>query len=462
MSNNKGQIIDYHKKEAMVEEMPDDVFGREFIAQKMSDLICSSKHNDISPIALDGPWGSGKTVHAKRMENYIKLKKQDTHLCVYWNAARNDFTDDPLPMFVAAMYEKLPPIAEIRSEFNKSAEKLCAPFVIGFLKNIGLQLVDKHIGINIREALDEGSRQAEFVFSCDRFLQVINDFLTEAADNVGRIKAAASLIRILAQDKEVVFIIDELDRCRPNFALRMLENIKYLFDVPNCKFILIVNKASIASAAASTYGLDKEEAERYIEKFLKITMQLPTVSAGYIAELNCNLTYYKHLMKDLKCRSFLQNDMLDSLLLAVTKHKKISLREIEKMVGIIRLMANDHDFDLNKINHFYHAALLLAVAALAVTNNRILSLMRTGQADVEQLLQELGCTENYDLGRAFSLLKKYLRDAFKIFLTIGQNKKEEIFSALPEDNSNDFEYIRLLRDADDFLSKWIYYAMLIA
>jgi predicted KAP-like P-loop ATPase len=64
-----------------------------------------------------------------------------------------------------------------------------------------------------------------------------------------------------------VFVIDELDRCRPPFAPEVLENIKHLFSVPNIVFILSMNRSQIEESIRCEYGT-QVHASKYLQKFV--------------------------------------------------------------------------------------------------------------------------------------------------------------------------------------------------
>lgn len=73
-------------------ELPEDLFGREAIAEKIKGLLESDI--DLSPMVIDGDWGIGKTVFCHRLINKINESQQLN--CVYIDAFRADHIDDPL------------------------------------------------------------------------------------------------------------------------------------------------------------------------------------------------------------------------------------------------------------------------------------------------------------------------------------------------------------------------------
>ena len=77
----------------------------------------------------------------------------------------------------------------------------------------------------------------------------------------------------LAQNQKLVIVIDELDRCRPDFALSMLEILKHLFHVPNGHFVLGVNLTALEHSVRARYGTGLD-AGRYLKKFYNLIFEL--------------------------------------------------------------------------------------------------------------------------------------------------------------------------------------------
>lgn len=72
---------------------------------------------------------------------------------------------------------------------------------------------------------------------------------------------------------KALLLVDELDRCRPNYAIDYLETIKHVFDIHGLVFVLAVDKSQLRSSAKALFGdLDFEE---YYRKFVHRNIQLP-------------------------------------------------------------------------------------------------------------------------------------------------------------------------------------------
>ena len=317
-------------------KMP-DYFNREPIAHKMCELIANAAAKDISPVVLDGPWGSGKTVHAKRMVEIFNSDKYEVDVkCVYWNAASSDFAQNPLPMFMSALYQNTSP--DNRSLFSRHGLVMCKGALVGAATSLANQLCKGYLKVNVEEmkhAADVGAKKADVDSEEEKQFEV---FLKEAGDENQRIQAAVKLLNLVRGEKQLIVIIDELDRCRPDFALKMLECIKHLFTAPTCKFILVMNKNSMISSVQHLYGLDDVSSKLYLNKYIKWDFQLPFSTIAGFNKANCSYQYFYNMMKERGYLETVNNHLIQVFMTRVIEEKKLSLREVEKLVRVFNLM----------------------------------------------------------------------------------------------------------------------------
>ena len=73
----------------------------------------------------------------------------------------------------------------------------------------------------------------------------------------------------------LVFIIDELDRCNPNYAVKLLETVKHIFDVPNIVFVLSICRKELENSIRGFYGSDRIDATNYLRRFIDIQFDIP-------------------------------------------------------------------------------------------------------------------------------------------------------------------------------------------
>ena len=74
--------------------------------------------------------------------------------------------------------------------------------------------------------------------------------------------------------RPLVVFIDELDRCRPTYAIELLEVAKHLFAVDGVVFVLGVNRSELAKSVKAVYG-DAFDAEGYLHRFFDVDIRLP-------------------------------------------------------------------------------------------------------------------------------------------------------------------------------------------
>ena len=72
----------------------------------------------------------------------------------------------------------------------------------------------------------------------------------------------------------MIVVIDELDRCRPSYAVELLEVAKHLFAVDHIVFVLAVNRSELAHSIKALYGGDFD-AVGYLRRFFDVDFRLP-------------------------------------------------------------------------------------------------------------------------------------------------------------------------------------------
>lgn len=154
----------------------------------------------------------------------------------------------------------------------------------------------------------------------------------------------------LGNGKNLIFIIDVLDRCKPRFALEILESIKHLFSVPHITFVLVMNRTQLEEAVRCEYG-SGVDASRYLQKFISVWASLPKSN-----EQN-NIAIKTYVRNCLKAMSFETKtnanvNAIDTFEELATYYD-LSLREVEKCLtnfAIIHNATNDGDLNIEYLN----------------------------------------------------------------------------------------------------------------
>lgn len=137
--------------------------------------------------------------------------------------------------------------------------------------------------------------------------------------------------------KPLVFIIDELDRCRPTFALELMERVKHLFQVPGITFVFGANKKSLMASVRSGYGDQEDE---YLQKFFDLEFKLPIFPASVLAKRYINKLNYRvflgHSVKRV-FRDFKNMDDSDELYYPLMDIIGLTMRQAQRAAQMIYL-----------------------------------------------------------------------------------------------------------------------------
>lgn len=269
-----------------------DEFEREPIAKRIGQLLMD---DEFSPMVLDGDWGVGKTEFCHKLINLMQ-GGQTSDIprcqCLYIDAFAEDHGDDPLLMLLGniarfikdkkgngdsgACYEKL---RQASLAVAKSFLKIGGKAGIAWL----FRQNPDHIVDGVSEAVKRSAEEG-----LDALVDMSFQQYEAAKHNIENLK---NVLTDIAKDERLIVIVDELDRCRPDFSIALLEKIKHVFDVPNVSFLLVANMRQLESVISHVYG-DGADISRYIDKFVKIIVSLPiynvqseSVASRYLCEL---------------------------------------------------------------------------------------------------------------------------------------------------------------------------------
>jgi hypothetical protein len=260
-----------------------DLIGRKKLSEFMSQLVGNT--DDSFVLALDSPWGTGKTTFLRM---WLEQAKKTGSPVVYFNAWENDFAADPLACLlgeVGGLLNQISGKAKVQPQVAK-VKKLGARLLKRAIP-IGARLltagfVDEKILKDVHDAVSDLTEKAaeEAIAEHEQSKQLTTEF-REALE-----KAVAKIAEDTSDKKRpLVFVIDELDRCRPTFAVELLERAKHFFSVPGVIFILGVDKRALSTSLQTIYGVGFD-APAYLRRFIDFEVQLPPgQSATFVASL---------------------------------------------------------------------------------------------------------------------------------------------------------------------------------
>jgi hypothetical protein len=307
-----------------------DEFRREQVAEKAIQLLVSAI--DVSPMVIDGDWGTGKTEFCHKLINKFKEEHKSYRL-LYVDSFQADHADNPLVTVLSGVMSLLPE----GSAKTKLLQK--AMPVVRFAATTAGKAVVSHLLQQNADDLAEGL-EARMQEAADQAIDAsVKALLKDHEEAKKNLQALQTTLQNIAKDKPIVIFIDELDRCRPDFAVQMLEVIKHTFNVEGVQFVLVTNKRQLKAAINHRYG-HQVDAQRYLDKFLKFSFRLPDFvhgQGGYDDDrLLAAVEHFKLLVG--KSDSLKETDLaahgngVSEFCKSLIKENGSSLREVETFV----------------------------------------------------------------------------------------------------------------------------------
>lgn len=318
-------------------------------------------------IALDADWGTGKSFFVKR---WVTDLSQAGHPVIYFDAWENDIGDEAVIALMAAIrteldrwMSKLPTdekIKEIAKEATRSALGGLRRAVIPASRVIATGLFKKATGAafdeivealhgptaNLGKGLTEATSDSLEAGLDELFAQALDDHNRRSAAILNFRSSIASLIDLLEQQVEAqipVFVfVDEVDRCRPTYAIRLLEEIKHIFGIGSICFVVSTNLSQLKEAVRAIYG-SGFDGHRYLKRFFDHQYTLPEPN---------NENFSAQLLRD---------SLLESRQVATGLHASLK-PETKNSIAVI---ADAFDLDLRSLKQVF----LMAESVAAVVPN---------------------------------------------------------------------------------------------
>ncbi len=239
----------------------DDLLDRQNIAAKLTNLV--STQEPPLTVSLHGHWGTGKTFLLRRWQKALSL---DKYQAIYFNAWEDDFCDDPFLAMIGQLSD------HFKDGKFKALARKAVEIAIPLIRENLLGALKATTGLTIKPDNQQGNTSPLDAYleqrgTKDSFKNQLGRLAEEVARETGH---------------PVVFIVDELDRCRPTFAIELLERVKHIFDVPNLVFVFGINRDEICKSLASVYG--EINTDVYLRRFFDFEFNLREVDSRRFAE----------------------------------------------------------------------------------------------------------------------------------------------------------------------------------
>lgn len=242
-------------------------------------------------LCLNSPWGTGKS---KLIDMWMAGIENDKQVAIKFNAWDNDHEETPVISIVSTIRY------QVLSKRRKLLEDTCKELI----KNAA-SLVNQKLGIPIKTLVSIASKASSG--NSEKLLSGLENIL-EDSPKIGQYineikKNLQSISEKIDQPSPILFFIDDLDRCKPTYAIDLLEAIKHIFNVPGYIFVLAMDQKQFGYTLERRYGANFDTAN-YLKRFIDFTFDLPKGNYyNYLKELfeyysYFNLPFVKETAKD--------------------------------------------------------------------------------------------------------------------------------------------------------------------
>lgn len=248
---------------------------QDFIQQVKTVIELLSTNKKNSCFAISGAWGIGKSYVLEKLEKQLLFEQNeetalDKYFVFHFNCWEYDYYEEPLIAIVSAMLDDINTKEYLFTETAREHILSAAKFVLSKLYEGGSKWLESKIGVNLKDITDELS---EIHSDATTKIEDANKY-----DKYLDFKQALSTLREelkeIASERTVIFVVDELDRCIPEYQIKVLERLHHIFnDIENMQVILAVDKAQLERTIQKMFG-DNVDTQKYLAKFINFEIEL--------------------------------------------------------------------------------------------------------------------------------------------------------------------------------------------
>lgn len=314
-----------------------DLFNRRHLANQLTGYL--ERLRDGTVIAIDAPWGEGKSWFGK---NWAADLKTQEYRVVFLDAFQQDYIEDPF-LLIASEINQLTKSDKSTSDDLKHKASKVMKAILPLSTKLLVNATGRFVlgSANLTSELEKAIESANEDMA-DTTQKWVEDKIESYAEDRKSLDTFRDALKSYceSQEKPVIFFIDELDRCRPDFAVKLIERLKHFFDVPNLVFVLMLNQKQLENAVEGVYG-GATDSEAYLRKFIHMSLSLPKNVASEREQSNANWKYLHQLAKHYK---FPVNQYIEQFInnfSAIASITNMSLRDLEKAMALLALNGID-------------------------------------------------------------------------------------------------------------------------
>jgi len=367
-----------------------DLLNRQSEIKNLTPIILNVQAPLV--LSLDSSWGTGKTTFVKLWRAYLKNEQKQS---IYFNAWETDYAEDPLIVLVSEL-DKWVKTSNDLTRINQWTDKvkealpgIAKRVAIAGVKaaTLGTLEIDKQMeGVAAdltsgftSDLLENFNKQSKAI---DEFKKIVTTVLEDLGDN----------------QKNLIIFIDELDRCRPAYAIELLERIKHLFDINRIVFVLSTDMTQLAHSIRGVYG-HEFDAQKYLQRFIDLDYSLKKPDIKAYIESQLKSIHFAN-----RERPYIKENIIGCCTL-MAKRFNLKLRDINLLLTRISLISCSIS-----INNYFDEFLLISLLMLRDQNKALYEQYAESPSVADKVIEFIGqgLTLEERQNRTFCLMSAYL------------------------------------------------------
>ena len=256
-----------------------DFLSRDKIISFLKSIIETQSKNAFGySFAIDGEWGCGKSWLLAELENQLKdeSKSEKQYLIFHYNAWENDFYEEPLVAILSVMIDEIEKFCKAEDIVN-GINKSLSFTALTIFKTVAISVLNKTLenntGLDFRDVIDDFGK----IKLSDSDLKELNKQIDKLLPLRNGLVKIHSQLKALAENVSIVFIVDELDRCLPEYAIKVLERLHHIcYEMPVI-LIIAFDKKQLEKSICQIFGIKDNSSivvNKYLEKFINTIIPL--------------------------------------------------------------------------------------------------------------------------------------------------------------------------------------------
>jgi hypothetical protein len=372
-----------------------DLLDRKTEIENISSIVTSISAPLV--MSIDSPWGTGKTTFIKMWRAHLESQGVTS---IYFNAWESDYAEDPLVALVAELDRWVKTLDN--PSLTEGAWKKAKSLLPGIAKSAAVTAakIATFGGLDIEKEYEKVT--ADFVGGTVNDL--VDSFNVQSSAIHQFKEIVENTISVLGDEqKNLLIFVDELDRCRPTYAIELLERIKHLFNIDRIVFVLSTDIEQLSHSICAVYG-NNFNARSYLQRFIDIDYSLKEPeNKSYIISLIHSLSIDDYFSNRREGR-YEEEHLVDCCNIFSTRFD-LSLRGINLLLTRVRLILSSVPS-----NQYLYEPLLISLVVMREHNpelyTRYINDPKIADEVIDYLAKDLPSSDLNSF--PFSLISGYL------------------------------------------------------